>query len=245
MNVQIPATPSQAALRKRNIHGVSIGIIILDTRFHRVAGDIGYAGTFDFPVQYAVARGIVRGGSVTGTDGELKAFFEAADELVALGVDGITTSCGFLSILQPYLTEHCSVPVAASSLMQVPIVQRMLPKGRRVGVLTANRDSFTPGHLTAVGADPDTPVRGMPVGSTFRSHSREARPIIDRDRHEEEVLEQVGQLLAEHPDIGAIVFECTNLGPYSHAVEARYGLPVYDVITLIDWFHAGLKPRRY
>lgn len=231
--------------KSRNVYGVSIGIIILDTQFQRIPGDVGYAGTFNFPVQYALAKGIRRGGAVTATAEELAVFFKAADELIALGVDGIATSCGFLSILQPYLTAHCGVPVASSSLMQVPLIQRMLPKGKRVGVLTANRDSFTPEHLSAVGAPPDTPVRGMPTGSTFRAHSRESRPVLNRPQHEKEVLEQVGILLDEYPDIGAIVFECTNLGPYAHAVEQRYGLPVYDVITLINWFHSGLRPRLY
>jgi hypothetical protein len=245
MSDQIIYPPSQAKLRKRNVHGVSVGIIILDTRFHRIEGDIGFAGTFDFPVQYAVAKGIVRGGPVSGTKDELKTFFDAADQLIALGVDGITTSCGFLSILQPYLTEHCSVPVASSSLMQVPLIQRMLPKGKRVGVLTANRDTFTEAHFTAVGADPTTPLRGMPIETTFRQHSREARPIINRAKHEAEVLEQTHLLLQDHPDIGALVLECTNLAPYSKAIEDTFGLPVYDVITLINWFHAGLKPRAY
>jgi Asp/Glu/hydantoin racemase len=232
-------------LRPRNIHGVNVGIIILDTRFQRVPGDIGYAGSFDFPVQYAVARGIRRGSAVTATSGELDVFFEAADQLIALGVDGITTSCGFLSILQPHLAAHCSVPVATSSLMQVPLVQSMLPKGKRVGVVTANRAAFTPEHLTSVGADPDTPVVGMPEDSEFRRASREAKPVILRDVHEREVVEVTGGLLDAHPDVGAVVFECTNLGPYSHAVQQRYGVPVYDVITLINWFESGLRARRY
>ena len=33
-----------------NIFGFSVGILMLDTRFPRIAGDMGNAGTFDFPV---------------------------------------------------------------------------------------------------------------------------------------------------------------------------------------------------
>ncbi len=104
--------------RRSPVHGVTVGIMVLDTLFQRLPGDIGYAPTWPFPVQYAVVRGAT-GQRVTQTDagGTLELFLRAADELVALGVDGITTSCGFLAILHPDLVRHCPVPVATSALL--------------------------------------------------------------------------------------------------------------------------------
>jgi Asp/Glu/hydantoin racemase len=52
-------------------------------------------------------------------------------------------------------------------------------------------------------------------------------------------------LLRENPDVGAIVSECTNLPPYSAKIEQTFGVPVFDIIGFVEWFHAGLKPRRY
>jgi hypothetical protein len=66
--------------------------------------------------------------------GLLEAFLKAGGELVAEGADGLTTTCGFLSIYQKELAAHCGVPVAASSLMQIPLVKRLLPPGKLVGV---------------------------------------------------------------------------------------------------------------
>ena len=43
--------------RQPPVHGVPIGIMMLDTGFQRVRGDIGYAPSFRFPVQYVVVRG--------------------------------------------------------------------------------------------------------------------------------------------------------------------------------------------
>jgi len=54
-------------------------------------------------------------------EGLLTSFLDAAAELVALGADGITTNCGFLSLYQAELARHVGVPVATSSLMQAPV----------------------------------------------------------------------------------------------------------------------------
>ena len=47
--------------RQQPVHGVTVGIMILDTGFQRLPGDIGYAPTFDFPVQYKVVKGTTSG----------------------------------------------------------------------------------------------------------------------------------------------------------------------------------------
>jgi hypothetical protein len=232
--------------RRRPLHGVSIGILVLDTGFQRIPGDIAYAPTWRFPVQYAVVRGATSQRVVQQTISEdvVQLFLKACDDLVALGVDGITTSCGFLALLHPRLTAHCPVPVASSSLLQIPLLQSMLPKGKRVGVVTMSKDALTPAHFKAVGAPTDLPVAGIPH-SVFRQHQLTNQLVADAKAHERIVLDVVGELLAANPDIGALVFECTNLPTFSAAVEATFGIPVYDIVTLVEWFHAGLKPRKY
>lgn len=232
--------------RRQPVHGVTIGILVLDTGFQRLPGDIGYAPTFSFPVQYAVVRGATPDRIVKpNADGMLDMFCRAADDLVALGVDGIATSCGFLAVLHPALVAHCQVPVASSSLLQVPLVQSILPKGQRVGILTADKDALSADHFRAVGCPMDLPVVGMPPDGIFRYNNRTGQPVVDRAAQEREVLGMAEQLLNENPQVGAIVCECTNLPPYSAAIEARFGVPVFDVISMIEWFHAGLRPRRH
>ena len=53
------------------------------------------------------------------------------------------------------------------------------------------------------------------------------------------------RLVDAHPDVGAVVLECTNMGPFSRDVNLALGLPVYDVVSYLTWFQAGLRPRRY
>ena len=243
----MPNKPFRVRPQQRQpVHGVTIGIMILDTGFQRVPGDIGYAPTFRFPVQYAVVRGATPDRIVKPkADGMLDLFKAAADDLIALGVDGLTTSCGFLACLHQELTAYCRVPIVTSALLQIPLVQSLLPQGKRVGVLTADKAALTEDHFRSVGVSPDLPVVGMPPDGVFRFNNRTGQPVVDRDAQESEVLGMAEALLTQNDNIGAIVCECTNLPPYSAAIEQRFGVPVYDIITLVEWFHGGLKPRRY
>src|SRR5258708_5160377 len=149
----------------KTVYGARVGILMLETRFPRIPGDIGHAATWPFPVLYKVVRGATAERVTTarandGSTGLLDAFLAAGAELVQDGADGITTSCGFLSIYPRELAAHCRVPVAASALMQIPLVERLLPSGRRVGVLTFSASRLGPDHLAAARAPPDTPVVG-------------------------------------------------------------------------------------
>ena len=177
--------------------------------------------------------------------GLLEPFLEAARALVRAGADGITTSCGFLSLFQSELASACAVPVAASSLMQVPFVERLLPPGRRAGVLTVSAADLRPEHLAAAGAAPDTPVVGTESGRELSRVLLGDLPELDVDAAREDVLDAANSLRTKHPEVGAIVLECTNMMPWSAAIRDRTGLPVYDMYSFATWFHYGLAPRRF
>jgi len=101
----------------------SVGILMLETQFPRILGDIGHPGTWDFPVLYKTVHGASAFAALSSNSDELLVpFIVAAKELVMQGAAGITTSCGFLSLFQSELKSAIDVPVATSSLMQVPWV---------------------------------------------------------------------------------------------------------------------------
>lgn len=232
--------------RARTVHGVAIGIMMLDTGFERIDGDIGYAPTWPFPVHYRIVKGAVGERVLAdGGGGTLDLFVAAANELADMGVDGIVTSCGFLARFQKELSRRCTVPVATSSLLQIPMVQTLLPEGRRVGVLTADKAALTADHFEAVNCSSDLPVVGMPVGGVFKTDFRTPTLKIDRGRQEQEALAMAAELIRDHAGIGAIVCECTNLAPYSSKIASTFGLPVFDVVTLVNWLYGGLRPRRF
>jgi Asp/Glu/hydantoin racemase len=229
------------------IYGAPLGILMLEARFPRIPGDMGNAGTWPFPVLYRVVRGASPERVVLqGARGLLPDFVAAAQDLVAQGAEAITTNCGFLSLFQREIAAAVGVPVATSSLMQVPWVQATLPPGRRVGVLTVSKGSLTPAHLEAAGVPLDTPVMGTEGGREFFRVLIKADAVdMDVALAEQDILEAGRALVAAHPEVGAIVLECTNMPPYAAALQAALGLPVFDIYSLITWFHAGLRPRRF
>src|SRR6201987_4202772 len=150
------ADPLRIARGGKGLYGARVGILMLETRFPRIPGDMGNAETWPFPVLYKVVPGASpRRVVCEKAAGLLDEFLAAADELVRLGADGITTTCGFLSLYQLEIAAHVGVPVATSSLMQIPFIERVLPPGKRVGVLTVSLASLTPEHMVAPGAAPN------------------------------------------------------------------------------------------
>jgi Asp/Glu/hydantoin racemase len=229
----------------KTVYGARVGILVLDSPYPRIPGDTGNALTWPFPVLYKVVRGATASRVVGGkAKGLLGAFLDNATELVEMGADGITTSCGFLSLYQAELAAHCGVPVAASSLMQVPAVAGLLPPGKTVGVITVSASDLTAEHLTAAGAPTDTPVVGAD-GWPFLEEPKDTRPAIDIAHCEDLVLNAGRDLVARHPAVGAVVLECTRMVPFASALSAETGLPVYDIYSFVSWFHAGLAPRDF
>lgn len=229
----------------QNTRSAPLGIIMLDTTFERPQGDIGNLTSWPFEVMFETVSGATARRVVGGDDSALlDAFVAAGERLIARGAKGLLTSCGFLAARQRQLADRLPVPVATSSLIQLPMVAAGLPQGRRAGVLTYEAASLTARHFTEVGADPETPVMGLPEDGAFHALIEGGAPY-DRAALEAEVLGVVETFLQDRPDIGAIVFECTNLPPYADAVVRRFGLPVHDVISLGLWLQRGLARNRY
>jgi len=234
-----------------NQYGFSVGILMLDTRFPRIPGDMGNAATFPFPVRYHRVSGagpdlVVR----RGAEGLLPAFIEGARQLEREGVGAITTNCGFLVKYQPELAAAVSVPVFTSSLLLVPLVHRMLPAGRRVGIMTVNAATLGAEHLRGAGVGSDIPiaVAGMETEKEFTRVLLGDELELDVELAREEHVRVARRLVGEHPDLGAILLECTNMPPYAEDIQRETGLPVFDIVSLVTLVHAalaaGLPPRR-
>ncbi len=230
----------------KTIYGARVGILMLDTRWPRGPGDTGNAATWPFPVLYKVVRGATAKVVIHEKGKGLnQAFLDAADELVRDGADGIATTGGFLSIFQKELADHCNVPVASSSLMQIPLAQNLLPTGKRVGVITIQGERLGPDHLIAAGAPGDTPVVGTEKGQELTRVLLGDQMELDYGLAEEDMLAAGEELMSKHSDIGAIVFECHNMAPFSRVIATAFNVPVYDVYTFVTWFHAGIAPRDF
>src|SRR5260370_8202469 len=226
-----------------NQYGFTVGILMRDTRLPRVAGDMGNAATFPFPVRSHRVPGadpdlVVRRGAA----GLMPAFVEGAKRLESEGVGAITTNCGFLVKFQRELAAAVKVPVFTSALLLVPLVHRMLPPGRRVGIMTVNATTLGPEHLEGAGIGRDIPlaVAGMETEKEFTRVLLGHELLLDAHLPRQAPSRPARRLVAEHPDVGALVLECTNMPPYAADIQRETGRPVFDVVSLVTLVHGAL-----
>jgi len=213
-----------------------LGILMLDTRFPRLPGDVGHPGSFSIPVRHRVVRGAAPAAVVRGDDAALlRPFIECARALVDEGALAIGTSCGFLARWQRELQVALQVPVWSSSLLELAALQPL-----RCGVITIEATSLTARHFEAVGADPATPVEGITTGSPLHRTLLQDLPMLDAADAEAQVLAAGQRLLAREPALQALVLECTNLPPYAEALRRATRLPVHDVMTMLHRRMASL-----
>jgi aspartate/glutamate racemase len=220
-----------------------IGIILLDTVFPRLPGDIGNPATFSFPVLYEKVDEAIPSRVVRERDSSLiLPFIEAAKTLERKGARAITTSCGFLALWQKEMALAVSVPLFTSSLIQIPWAYELVGRRGRIGVLTADRDSFTTDHLKGVNAEGiPIVIHGMKPDSEFYRIYVRNSPDLDFSRVENEVVSEASTLIAEHPDISAFVLECTNMTVFRKALRETVKIPVFDILTLILYIRLSLK----
>ena len=215
-----------------------LGILMLDTRFPRIEGDIGNPASFDFPVIFRTMKGIGPADAVAAHPDRprvLAALKANAEALAAEGAVGLSTSCGFLALYQKDLEALSPVPVATSALLLIKEL-----KGRKVGVLTASAENLTPAHFEAVGAPGDTPVEGLPRDGSFAATFLRNGLTLDRDAVERETIAGRPALIASHPAVDTLVLECTNLPPYKQALQQALGVQVFDVLDLLRDFRKRL-----
>ena len=227
----------------KNICGVSIGVLSLESYFPKPPGHIKNPSSLPFTTSYEIITGLTIPVLLNNPSPDMIApLIAAARRLEKSGVKAITGSCGFLALFQNEIAAAVDVPVFVSSLVQADLIHRMT--GRPVGVLTASVDLLTTRHLAAVGAE-NTPlvIEGMQDGTEFSDVIlRNSRVDMDLKTIEAELLEASERLVARAPEVGAILLECTDLPPYAHSLQSRLNRPVFDIITLATMIdHAVLR----
>ena len=228
-------------------YGHSVGILLLDAHMPFPPGDVANASTYRYPVIYQRVPGLATEVCLNGAPEFAEAVCEGARELAARGVRGISSDCGFMLQYQQAAADAVDVPVALSSLLQLPLIERSLGPGKAIGVLTAESRNLSTDFLERAGIRPRNPIviRGMQDEPEFRSAILEPTGTMDTDRIAEETVAMARRMREERPDLGAVLLECSLMPPYASVVQEALGLPVFDFVSLIDYMQAGTRPRRY
>jgi hypothetical protein len=130
-----------------------LGIVMLDTQFPRPLGDVGHPDTFAVPTHQEIIRTtgpamVVETAASFRKAGMVPAFQIIVRNLERRGARAITTSCGFLVLIQKELQAVVRVPVMTSSLLLLP---GLLRQHQQVGVLTISSAKLGHEHLRCAG----------------------------------------------------------------------------------------------
>jgi len=217
-----------------------LGIVMLDTRFPRPAGDIGNPLTFEragIPVRFKTVLGASPKRVVQEADPALlKPFIDAAVALVEDGAGLISTSCGFLAAYQSQLSDAVRVPVITSSLLQCV-------RFRRPGIVTVDAAALGSRILAAAAVPAGTPIEGVEPSTEFYRKILGNEPTLDVLEAERNVVDAAIRLVNQHPGVEDIILECTNMPPYRAAVANATGRRVHDLETLLirEWGRTGAR----
>lgn len=229
--------------------GISLGVIAMDARVPYPPGSPNNARTMDYPVAYEVVREARYDSLIYNPQfDEMKdTIVQAGLRLVERGVKIVVGSCGFLVLFQPELAAALPVPVYTSSLLQMPVIAQSIGVGKKIGILTFSGESLSQRHMEIATAGLDIPyiIRGLEGCPTFYESVHQESGTLDIEAVEAELVSEALEMVRDCPDVAAILLECTDLPPYAAAIGAATGLPVYDVMTLIDWAYRSVEPRKY
>lgn len=213
-----------------------LGVVMLDTQFPRPEGDIGHPSAFGVPTRRCVISGawpekIVQSGAGLRKGRMVTPILQLVRRLEHEGARAITTSCGFLVLLQKEMQAQVKIPVITSSLLQLP---GLLALHHKVGLLTINSSKLGVEHLRAAGVararQADVVVQGVDANSEFATAILGNRATMDLDKAGADVLAAAFALKKREPSLQCVVLECTNMPPYRAAIEAATGMKTWALV---------------
>ena len=237
----------------KQYYGEAIVIALFDGRRYPILpGDVANASTYDYPVRLKVIEGLFD--TPTPWDknravpADIQKIIDAVKSLEDDGVRAVVTACGFFSVVQKILADAVNIPVFTSPLMMVPQIVRMIRSDRSVCIITTSERLLVSDYLTAVGIAVDMPVHivGMEASTEFyATHMGGTRTTLDVDLQRREIVEITRNAVIRHPDIGALLLECSQLPTFSADIQEAVNLPVFDYIGFIDMIYCSVVQRRY
>jgi len=219
-----------------------LGILMLEGKMADVPGCMACEATFPYPVVRRVVAGSRTPLTAEDAWAMLPLYVETARQLAREGVAAITANCGLIALMQRELAAAVPVPVVTSALLLVPAIHRMIG-GRRVGILTFHTSAVGERNYQASGwSAADIPVALAGVGQCESWLEFLRTKEVPAELHARLTADLVGvvrRMLDEHPDVGALVSECTMLPACLEAVREAVPLPLFDILTILDLAMSG------
>ena len=250
--------------KKRKQEAELIGIIRLDDGLDHsdmaVPGDIVEDSTFSFKTEQVVCKGLTlevakdaiskskktaHGTRIAVPPAIKKNLEKCVRRLEKDGVLGITGDSGFLQYYQDCVGNMTDLPVFLSSLMQCGALATAYQSDEKILVLTADSTILDQQTMLKL-----LDAIHLEASAAPRFHILGCQDIPGLDdlmKGKDVYLPQISQSLVhlvqkeitKHPDIRAMLLECTELPTFGDALREEFNMPVFDAVTLINHFHSS------
>jgi hypothetical protein len=223
----------------------SMGMMLLEHTPIRLPGAIANPATYDFPMHYKTVPGAWTQNIVGDDMSIVGSYISTAQALEREGMAALTTNCGFTARFQKHVAGAVKVPVAMSSLLLVPLMERLLPPGKKLGVVTYDAKALNEVHFNGAGWSAKTsPVAITGIeGSESWTEMAKPDPKFTVAMLERDVTAAARRLVRENPDVAMLVLECSAFPVAASAVRRELGLPTVDFSTLQRMVMGAVLPR--
>ncbi len=176
----------------------------------------------------------------------LEKWVECARQLEEDGCKALVGGCGLTAMMQSQLTQAVDIPVYTSTMLYVPFLLSTLKKDKKIGVLTVNENSLNMNNgalFSECGIEKERIViKGMDQSKWAQDWGVQFNELnYDKSRVESAIVNVAKELIYNHPDIGQIVLECTEMPPFSEAIRRETGLPVFDAVDMTNMVYRLVK----
>jgi hypothetical protein len=171
-----------------------------------------------------------------------------------MGCRAIAAECGYFAYFQQDIAGYVDIPVFMSSLLQVPLAQQLIGPERVVGILVAREAQLLPAHLEAVGIQPGSNYvvtgaeddgRCPEFEHLWYEPKRTDPPGAYYDKAEREFVQVAVDFYHAHPNMGAMMLECTGMQPFARAIQRQIDVPIFSWGTLLDYAYSVAVHRDY
>ena len=230
------------------VSGFSAGVLIVNTSHPLLPGNVQNARSFSFPIIYEIVHGISFHDLMEAKEICDQPIRDAVERLESRGVNVILGACGSFGHWQKRISQYSNVPAYVSIMTQVPFVISGLPAEQKLGVVFANPDAFTQRLKDECGISEADCERMVIVGAdTIPAFDLlyEEGTVADAKALEKDIVALCVKAREENPEIGAWLFQCSELPVYAAAVQEATGLVVFDMTVLIDHLYRVATRTRY
>ena len=237
-------------------YGMGLGIMLLDDAYPAFPGDVRNASAFPYPIHYEICEGVDIKQLLYQEDKSpcLEPILKTAKKIESMGCKALAAECGYFAYFQKDVAGYVDIPVFMSSLLQVPFIQQTIGPKKSVGILCAKKGVMTDTHLENVGIDLNSnffvcgaqdEYTNTQFDSLWDPFVRPDVPEAYYDKAEKEIIAACIDMKHKHPEMGAIMLECTGMQPFARAIQREVDLPVFSWSTLMDYAYSIIAHRDF